>query len=143
MLDPRIYRASLIVVALGVFVLAFSLTSQQGPLGTTLAPEAFNGQNAYDTMTSLASQYPNRKPGSTGDNDVATYVAGQLNRDGFSVSTRSDAANTADGKQTLETVIGTRAGLSSGSILVVAHRDSMSSPAMADLSGTAVLLELA
>jgi hypothetical protein len=143
MLDPRIYRASLIVVALGVFVLAFSLTSQQGPLGTTLAPDAFNGQNAYSTMVSLANQYPNRRPGSTGDNDVATYVASRLQHYGFSVSTRSDRASTADGRRTLETVIGTRAGLSSGSILVVAHRDALGSPATADLSGTAVLIELA
>src|SRR5581483_7700782 len=143
MLDPRIYRASLIAIALGVFVLAFSLISQNGPLGTTLAPEAFNGQNAYSTMVSLADQYPNRRPGSTGDDDVATYVAVRLKRSGFNVSTRWSRANTADGKRTIETVIGTRAGLSSGSVVVVAHRDALSSPATADLSGTAVMLELA
>ncbi len=143
MLDPRIYRASLIVVALGVFVLAFSLTSQPGPLGTTLAPEAFNGENAYSTMTSLANDYPNRQPGSAGDDDIASYVANRLSHNGFSVVTRSQSANTAAGKRTLETVIGTRAGLSSGSIVVVAHRDATGSPATADLSGTAVLLELA
>lgn len=142
MLDPRIYRASLIAVALAVFVLAFSLTSQQGPVGSTLAPEAFNGQNAYSSMVSLAGRYPNRRPGSAGDDDLATHVARALRRDGFAVTTRLDTAKTADGKRVIETVTGTRAGLSSGSIVVVAHRDSLGSPSVADLSGTAILLEL-
>ena len=65
MLDPRIYRTGLLAVVLGAFVLAFSLYNQQGPSGTTLAPDAFNGQNAYSTMWQLASQYPSRRPGST------------------------------------------------------------------------------
>src|SRR5437764_4191562 len=143
MLDPRIYRASLIAVALAVFVLAFSLTSQQGPATTTLAPEAFNGPNAYAKMVSLAQRYPNRRPGSASDDDIATYVAHKLAGYGFAVSTRSGSARTADGTRTIETVTAVRPGLSSGSIVVVAHRDSLGSPSVADLSGTAVLLELA
>ncbi len=143
MLDPRIYRASLIAVALAVFVLAFSLTDQQGAVGTNLAPQAYNAENAYATMTSLARNYPDRRPGSSDDYDVGTYVARTLKHDGFSVSTRSDRLSTADGKRTIETVMGTRAGLRSGTIVVVSHRDSLGSPSVADLSGTAVMLELA
>ena len=45
MLDPRIYRTGLIVAALALVVLAFSLQNQQTALNPTLAPEAFNGQN--------------------------------------------------------------------------------------------------
>ena len=47
MLDPRIYRTGLIVAALALVVLAFSLRDQQGALSPTLAPDAFNGQNVY------------------------------------------------------------------------------------------------
>ena len=47
------------------------------------------------------------------------------------------------GKQPLETVVGVRAGLSSHRIVVMAHRDSLGSPALAELSGTAALLEMA
>ena len=65
-LDPRIYRTGLVAVALAVIVLAFSLENQPGPLTTTLAPEAFNGGHAYATMTRLAKQYPNRRPGTPG-----------------------------------------------------------------------------
>lgn len=143
MLDPRIYRASLIAVALGVFVLAFSLTSQQGPAGTTLAPEAFNGQNAYSKMRSLARLYPTRRPGSASDDDLATYVARTLKGYGIAVSTRLEQARTADGTRTIETVSGVLPGRASGSVVVVAHRDSLGSPSVAELSGTAVLLELA
>src|SRR5205823_14425379 len=39
-------------------------------------------------------------------------------------------------------VIGVRTGFSNRRIVVVAHRDAMTSPAKADLSGTATLLEL-
>ena len=47
------------------------------------------------------------------------------------------------GKQELETVVGVRPGLSSRRIVVMAHRDALGSPALAELSGTAALLEMA
>lgn len=143
MLDPRIYRMALLPVVLAVVVLAFSLSDQQGPLGTNLAPDAYNPQNAYATMHRLAAQYPNRRPGSVGDDDIASAVAGTLRQENFSVSTDTFKANTAVGPRTLENVVGIRAGLGNGSIVVVAHRDSLSSPSTAELSGTAVLLEMA
>lgn len=143
MLDPRIYRMALLPVVLAVIVLAFSLSDQQGPLGTNLAPDAYNGQNAYATMNRFAADYPQRRPGSTGDDALASDVAGQLRARSFHVSTDVFRAKTIDGTRTLENVVGMRAGLGNGSIVVVAHRDSLGSPAAAELSGTAVLLELA
>jgi hypothetical protein len=141
MLDPRIYRMALLPVVLAVIVLAFSLGDQQGPLGTNLAPDAYNGQNAYSTMNRFAADYPNRRPGSNGDDALASEVAGRLG--GFHVSTDVFKGKTVDGVRTLENVVGVRAGLGNGSIVVVAHRDSLHSPGTADLSGTAVLLEMA
>jgi hypothetical protein len=143
MLDPRIYRTGLIAVALGVIVLAFSLTNQQGPMGTTLAPDAFNGQNAYTTTTKLAAAYPRRLPGSLADRAIAGVVAQGLRRYGFTVSKSTFKGVTVEGTRTLENVVGLRAGLSSGSIVVVSHRDALHAPSVADASGTAVLLELA
>jgi hypothetical protein len=143
MLDPRIYRMGLVVVALAVIVVAFSLGDQQPGLGTTLAPEAFNGQDAYATMTKLAARYPRRPPGSAADRAIADYVAAQLRRDGFAVSTDDFSARTVDGTRSLRTVTGTLAGLTNGSIVVVAGRDALAPPSTAGLSGTGVLLELA
>jgi Peptidase family M28 len=143
MLDARIYRTSLILVVLAVIVVAFSLTDQQGALTTTLPPEAFNGQNAYLDMVGLERKYPDRAPGSRSDEKLASKVAAALAKDGFSVSTRSATARTASGTRSLETVVGTRAGLSSSSIVVLAHRDQSGAETASDVSGTAVLLELA
>jgi hypothetical protein len=144
MLDPRIYRTGFVAVALAVVVLAFSLTDQPGALHATLAPDAFSGPNAYTTMTNFAREYPDRRPGSYGDQSLAIDVANRLRAiQGFSVSRSFQKAHTVDGVKTLETVTAVRAGQSSGSIVVVAHRDALGSPSTAELSGTAVLLELA
>jgi Peptidase family M28 len=142
MLDPRIYRTGLAAVLLAAIVFAFSLETQQSGRSTNLAPDAFNGGSVFRTIKSLAGQYPQRRPGATGDNDLAQLVARSLSGHGFSVSTDTFDASTVDGTRTLQTVIGQRAGQTNGTIVVVSHRDAAGSPATADLSGTAVMLEL-
>ncbi len=144
MLDPRIYRTGLMAVVVAVIVVAFSLDNQQGAVGTTLPPEAFNGQMAYADMVGLAKHFPDLRPGSSGDKLLAREVAIALRKDGLAVSTSTARARTVDGTRTLETVTGTMPGQSAGgSIVVVAHRDAAGRPTPADLSGTALLLELA
>lgn len=143
MLDPRIYRTGLVVVALAVIVVAFSLGNQPAPLKATLVPDAFNGGTAYATMNSLARQFPVRRPGDNGDNAVADDVAGAFGRDGLRVQRSTFNAQTIDGPRTIQTVTGTLAGLTPGAIVIVAHRDSAHVGAASALSGTAVLLELA
>jgi hypothetical protein len=143
MLDARIYRSGLVIVALAVIVFAFSLRGEQGPLGTTLSPGAFNGENAYATMTTLSQRYPSRRPGSPADVQIADYVAGSLSRSGFTVSRQTSSGQTVDGPRVLRTVLGVRAGSSSGTVVVLAHRDALHNGDPAELSGTAVLLELA
>jgi Peptidase family M28 len=146
MLDPRIYRTGLMVVVVAVIVVAFSLGNQAAPLTASLVPDAFDGQNAYNTMENLAGQYPDRPPGSYGDNQIADYVASSLKQDGFLTGRTVFTAQTVDGPRTVQTVTGTLAGSNPGTIVVVAHRDSTRtnrSGSPAELSGTAVLLELA
>ncbi len=146
MLDPRIYRMGLMVVVVAVIVVAFSLGNQAAPLSASLVPDSFNGQNAYNTMQSLAGEYPDRPPGSYGDNQIADYVASSLKQDGFLTGRTVFTAQTVDGPRTVQTVTGTLAGTNPGTIVVVAHRDSTRtdrSGSPAELSGTGVLLELA
>ncbi len=143
MLDPRIYRTGLVVVALAVVVLAFSFENQPGALPASLAPQAFNGGNVYKTMNQLSKQYPYRRPGSQSDDDIASLVSIGLTKYGFAPATSTFTARTADGTRTLENVVGSRSGVQSGSIVIVASRDARGSPATASLSGTATLLELA
>jgi hypothetical protein len=144
MIDPRIYRAGFIVVALAIIVVAFSLVDGQRPFGTTLAPDAFSGQNAYALTRGLAAANPVRPPGGAGDDDVATSVSGRLRSLGYRVSTDLFSARTVSGTRTLENVIAVRPGLTPGSIVIVSHRDAAGAgPNLAALSGTGVMLELA
>jgi hypothetical protein len=147
MLDPRIYRAGLVAVALAVIVFAFSFQNQPGALQSSLAPDAFNAQYAFGQMRNLAQQYPERPPGSVADDDLAADIAGTFGhepeKDAFAVSTDMFDAHTAAGTRTLENVVATRTGTENGSIVVIAHRDASGSPSMAAMSGTATLLSLA
>ncbi|HWE08772.1 MAG TPA: hypothetical protein VG325_05435 [Solirubrobacteraceae bacterium] len=143
MLDPRIYRTGLIIAALALVVLAFSLRDQQGPMNPTLAPDAFNGHNVYSAMQILAGQDPIRRPGSYGDSALAAQVSATFDRYGFTPTTSTFRARTVDGTRTLENVVGVRPGMKGGSIVIVAARDSLGTPGVASLSGTATLMELA
>ncbi len=144
MLDPRIYRTGLLAVLVAVIVFAFSLKSQQGGLGTTLPPQAFNGQNAYSDMVGLARKFPDVRPGSPADGALAAKVATALHSYGLSVSTTHASARTADGTRTLETVSGSLAGVSgASSTVIVAPRDLSGPNSQTNLSATAVMLELA
>jgi Peptidase family M28 len=143
MLDLRIYRTGLIVVAVAVIVVAFSLDNQASPLNGTLTPDAFNGATAYATMGNLAAQYPDRRPGSDADTSLANHVQQSFQQAGLQIQRTVFNAQTEDGPREIETVTGTLAGLTPGSIVIVAHRDSTHAGAVADMSGTAVLLELA
>jgi hypothetical protein len=143
MLDGRIYRAGLVVVALAVLVLGFSFSDQPSPLPSTLAPDAFNGQNVFNTMSRLSKLYPARPPGSAADDDLATSMSSAFKHDGFTVTTDTFSGQTALGLRTLQNVVAVRPGIQSGSVVIVAARDARGSPAMAALSGTATELELA
>jgi hypothetical protein len=143
MLEPRIYRMGLLPVLLALIVVAFSLGNQQGALTTNTVPDAFNGGGAFADMQFLAHAYPNRRPGSVGDERLASAISARLQRDGFTVSSDSFAAPTVDGTRMLQNVIGVRAGSGQGSIVIVSHRDALGPGAEVNLSGTAVMLELA
>src|ERR1700761_4009359 len=112
MLDPRIYRAGLVVAALGLIVLAFSLANQPAGSRSTLAPGAFDGHRAYASMQALYAKYPSRRPGSSADDRLGHTVAATLgsSQDGFSVARKRFAARTVDGTRRLTDVVATRPG---------------------------------
>ncbi|MHB1834164.1 MAG: zinc-binding metallopeptidase family protein [Solirubrobacteraceae bacterium] len=139
MLDPRIYRTGLVVTALALVVLAFSLRNQQPGLSSTLAPQAFNGSNVVGTMNAIARD-GTRAPGSSGDQALAVQVKNALAGDaGFTVSTDTFQGSTVAGTATLDNVIAVRPGMQPGSVVIAAPRDA---PGLAGASGTAMLIEL-
>lgn len=143
MLDPRIYRAGFLPILFALVLAGFSLREPPRPLTGALAPDAFDGVAAFRQLDRLATEAPQRRPGSAGDRLVAQRVQEALRANGFRVGVRRFTAETADGERELETVVGERTGFSSRRILVIAHRDALGRGARAELSGTAALLELA
>lgn len=150
MFDGRIYRAAFVPLLFVLVIAGFSLTGRPAPLSSTLAPEAFEGARAFADLQTLAKRFPDRRPGSAGDDQLSNEIASTLKGlsgtagGGFQVSTRVIHAQTIDGARTLRTVIAERPGSSNESpIAIVAHRDAAGRGSAAELSGTAVLLELA
>jgi hypothetical protein len=159
MLNGRLYRATLVPVVIALAIAAFSLTTGRPALVSTLAPDAFSGVRAFSELKRLAGEFPDRRPGSPGDQRLAGRVSqalaglGGTAGGGFSVRTRSFSAQTIDGERTLTTVIAQRPGSTNAApIVIIAHRDGATpagsqtaggSAGRAELSGTAALLELA
>src|SRR4051812_21076546 len=144
MLDPRLYRVAFVPVLLALLVAAFSLQDRARAIGTTLAPDAFDGVRAADTLDNLVDRYPNRRAGSAEDERMAHDIADRL-RDLVpgTVEEHRYRGDTIDGKRDLVNVVATRPGAQGPGIVVVAHRDAAARGARAELSGTAGLLELA
>ena len=143
MLDVRVYRAAFAPALIALFIAAFSLADRPSGATTPLAPAGFDGGRAYTLLGELGKQYPKRPPGSDADRALADRVAETFKANNFRVSRRTTEERTVRGKTDLETVVGVRPGLSSRRIVVMAHRDALGSPALAELSGTAALLEMA
>jgi len=146
MIDPRIYRAALIGVLLAFVLLAFSLENRPQPLRTSIPPDAFQKdrafERAYESGTGLSERFADRRPGSDGDTRLAREIASQARAAGFRVRTVEHEGETIDGRQDLRMVIARRPGTIDEQIVVVAHRDAAGERAEAELSGTAALLEL-
>ncbi|MEA2279766.1 MAG: hypothetical protein QOK21_373 [Solirubrobacteraceae bacterium] len=160
-LDVRVYRAAFLPALVALFVAAFSLADRPAPVGSPLSADAFNAQRAFGAVTApsgslveLARAFPARTPGSPDDLGLADRVAQALsardpdtNRPTFQISRLRTPGGGRD-PGALETVVGVRPGLSSHRVIVVAHRDAPADgnpadPALAQLSATAALLELA
>jgi hypothetical protein len=150
MLNGRLYRGAFVPVLVALAVAAFSLGGQPSPATTTLAPDAFEGQRAFEEAQSLASQFRDRRPGSSGDERLAAHVAAALRAfggaaaGGFSVHVSHVEGQTIEGERTLATVVAERPGSTVASpIVVVAHRDAAAAGDVGDMTATAALLELA
>jgi len=134
---------------LALAVASFALGARPPALTSSLAPDAFEGARAYGELHDLAARYPDRRPGARATKNWPTvwrrcFARLAVRGGGFSVRTERFQAQTIDGEQTLMNVVAERPGSSSESpILILAHRDAAARGSVAELSGTAALLELA
>jgi hypothetical protein len=147
-LDVRVYRAAFLPALVALFITAFSLVDRPDPVSSPLAPDTFDGERAFggrapleNSLSELARSFPNRQPGSADDAGLADRVADTLGRPDRTEGPAFKVTREHAGE--IETVIGVRPGLTSRRIVVLSHRDASSRPGLAELSGTAAMLELA
>jgi len=150
-LDARVYRTAFLPALFALFVAAFALQDRPDPSRSAVAADAFDAARAFgpgDTpdpasINGLANAFPDRTAGSVDDARMADLVEQVFKapeesgtRAPFTVRRVVTPSRTGD----LQTVIATRPGQSERRIVLLAHRDG---PGLANLSGTAALLELA
>jgi hypothetical protein len=149
-LDARVYRTAFLPALVALFVAAFALEDRPEPARSPLPADAFAGDRAFGegeapdavSLNGLANAFPDRTAGSGDDNRMADLVEQTFKApDETSGNTPFHVTRVVTPTRTtdLTTVIATRPGLSDRRIVVLAHRDGKG---LADLSGTAVLLEL-
>jgi hypothetical protein len=134
MVDPRIYRAGLALVAISVIVFGFSLQARPGPETTSVAPPAYTGP----LLKTLNGARERGHGGAAFARYVARKLAGAVvvqGTSGFTVAPSDPQQITAQ-----TAVTASRAGVTNGTIVVVSDRDAAGS---AGVSGTAVLIALA
>ena len=148
LLDVRVYRAAFLPALVALFVAAFSLADRPAPATSPLAADAFDGERAFgarapleNSLAELARSFPDRRVGAAGDSGLADRVADTLGRPDRTQGPAFRVTRTRAGD--VETVVGMRPGLSSRRIVVLSHRDAVGRPGLAELSGTATMLELA
>ncbi len=147
-LDLRLYRVTLLPFAVLLIVAAFSLHAPPGTPATAPPAQTFDATTAASVMSRLAAAYPDRSPGSAGDDALAAALARPGGRytladPGVSVRVVNSSVETTAGAVTVRTVLASRAGAAGGAgIALIADRGGSAAGAAA-LAPTATLLELA
>src|SRR5947208_2239586 len=139
--NGRLYRGTWLLVGLPLLVLAFSV-ARPTPLPRAFLPE-FDGRATKQLAVQLATDYPNRFPGSLA---AADWFRDQLRSYGLPIRTeRFSAVIPGRGRVQMQDVVAEAIGRSPRTIVVIAHRDNDGSgPGANDnASGTAMLIQLA
>ncbi len=143
--NARLYRASLLVLALPLLILAFSVT-RPGALPAPLLPPNFDGSVTRQLATDFSTHFPDRAPGGPGSLRAGQWFRDQLAPYGLPVSSDTWVAHVPGlGEVRLRNLWAVARGQSADAIVVMAHRDDIGTGPGAndDASGTAALVELA
>src|SRR5919204_143973 len=139
--NGRLYRGTWLLVGLPLLVAAFSVARPKD-LPRSFLP-AFDGATTKRLASELATQYPNRYPGSLA---AADWVRDQLTPYGLPVRTEHfSEVIPGHGRVHLRNLVAEAVGRSPHTIIVMAHRDNdgRGPGANDNASGTAMLIQLA
>ncbi len=144
--NARAYRGTALLIAIPLLITAFTITRPES-LPPPTFPAAFDAIGATQSARELATQFPNRTPGTPTAEDAADWVAERLASFGFRVQRdRFEARVPGQGEVQLDNVIAVSPGRSPDVLVVMAHRDNLGATGQGandNASGTGVLLELA
>jgi hypothetical protein len=148
-ISGRIYRASWVLVALPLLVLAFTI-ARPDPLPAATLPPSFETEAARQLTVDFAQNFANRTPGTQTAEDAAGWVEEHLAAYNLNVERQTFQADVPGlGTVQLTNLVArpfkVGPARSSDEIVVVAHRDNLGiTPGANDnASGTAALIELA
>ncbi|MEH3053316.1 MAG: hypothetical protein PGN13_04800 [Patulibacter minatonensis] len=144
MIDPRLTRIFVLPILAVLVLAAFSVQDRPRGLRTFQAPDAFIGSDARAALNRFAINYPARPTGGPADADAGREIARSFREAGLAPDTWTATVRTERGaRQQAIQVSGRSDGPGSGTIVVVAARDSVHAGSRAELTGTAALLQLA
>ena len=145
-INARLYRGTWLLVGLPLLLLAFSV-ARPAALRLPGLPPAFDANTAADIADDLATNYPDRRPGTPDARGAAAWFRDQLKPYGFDVRTQPFTATINGRHTTLVNLVTEKPGngLSPPEIVVMAHRDDSGPDGGLNdnASGTAALIELA
>ncbi len=142
--DMRLVRNAALFLLAPLLLLMFT-TSRPGPLPAPALPPAFAATSALQLTTELASDYPNRVPGTVGAARAVAWYQERLALYGLTTTAdRWQEDVPGLGETALVNLMTIVPGTKSETIVVVAHRDNngASGGANDNASGTAALVEL-
>src|SRR3954454_3088688 len=143
--SSQLYRSAFLVCSLPLLLAAFSVV-RPGALQKPLLPPEFDARSTLELTRELATEYPDRSPGSAGSLAAARWFRMKLAPYGLATSTDTWTDTLAGGEQVrLHNVSAIARGDSPDTIVVMAHRDNTGAGPGADdnATGTASLIELA
>jgi hypothetical protein len=134
------------LLVLGPLLLLALTIGRPGPFPASALPPSFDGPSAMALATELATEYPDREPGSAGASGAVTWVKGKLGLYGLQAADDAwDESIPGLGRVRLHNLVTVIPGASPDAILILAHRDDtgVGPGANDNASGTAALIELA
>src|SRR5439155_22281081 len=144
--SSQLYRSAFLACSLPLLIAAFTVT-RPAALQKPLLPPAFDTRATLELAKELATEYPDRAPGSSGALAAAQWFREHLAPYGFATNVDTWTATLPGGGQArLKNVTAVAPAQAPGSdaIVVMAHRDDTGAGPGAndDATGTAALIEL-
>src|SRR6476659_7653275 len=124
MLEPHLYRLSLLLGLAAAVILMFSVVSRPDPLRSDLATDGFEAGQAANLTRLLLKAAPDRSPGSPGDDAAAAFVAKRFRGiEGGQVSEQPFDGRFDGRDVSMRNVTLVLPGLSSSRLVIAAPRD--------------------